>query len=273
LVARLVTGLFFTTGLFCTPSSKVKRDASMLFQNSSIVITGGGSGIGLALAQRLQQAGNSVIVCGRREARLQEAARELPGLHTFPCDLALEEERVRLFEFIVSKHPSTNILINNAAIQSRPGPLTSDQDWKAHLREIATNLEAPMHLSMLFTKHLMRKEEAAIINVTSGLAFVPMSFMATYCATKAALHSFTLSLRHQLSGTSIRVIEIIPPKVNTDLGGVGLHDDGVPLDRFADSVVVGLQDGRTEFGYESSERNRLASREQLDLLFSILNPR
>jgi uncharacterized oxidoreductase len=129
-----------------------------------------------------------------------------------------------------------------------------------------------MHLSMLFVKHLMRQQEAAIVNVSSGLAFVPMSFMGTYCATKAALHSFTLSLRHQLAATSIKVLEVIPPKVNTDLGGVGLHDDGVPLALFADHVIDGLQRGLLEFGYESSERNRLASRQQLDSVFKALNP-
>jgi uncharacterized oxidoreductase len=244
----------------------------MLFQNSTVLITGGATGIGFGLAKRLLHTGNSVVVCGRREDRLQEARAALRGLETFTCDLALEEERLRLYEFIVTNHPKTNIVINNAAIQNRPGQLTTAQDWKAHRRELATNLEAPMHLSMLFVKHLVRQDEAAIVNVTSGLAFVPMSFMATYCATKAALHSFTLSLRHQLSGTSIKVIEVIPPKVNTDLGGVGLHDDGVPLDLFADNVIEGLQRGLLEFGYESSERNRLASRQQLDSVFKALNP-
>lgn len=245
----------------------------MLFKNSTILITGGATGIGLALAQRLVSLGNAVVVCGRREDRLQEAARNFPGIKTLQCDVAIESDRLSLLESVLRNYPETNILINNAAVQNRPAPLTSAQDWMAHKRELATNLEAPMHLSMLFTKHLMRKDEAAIVNVTSGLAFVPMSFMATYCATKAALHSFTLSLRHQLAGTSVRVIEVIPPKVNTDLGGVGLHDDGVSLDVFADSVIAGLQEGRTEFGYESSERNRLASRDQLDSIFSILNPR
>jgi uncharacterized oxidoreductase len=244
----------------------------MLFKNSTILVTGGATGIGLALAKRLRELGNSVIVCGRRSERLEHAANEVPGLVTIQCDVSREEERLRLFEQIVVRYPDTNIVINNAAIQNRPGPLTGAQDWRAHSNEIATNLEAPLHLSMLFTKHLMRKSEAAIVNVTSGLAFVPMSFMATYCATKAALHSFTLSLRHQLADSSIQVVEIIPPKVNTDLGGVGLHNDGIALDTFADYVIEALVAGRLEFGYETSERNRVASREQLDTVFQSLNP-
>lgn len=244
----------------------------MLFDNSTILVTGGATGIGLALAKRLCSLGNTVVVCGRRSERLEHAAKEIPGLATIQCDVSREDERLRLFEQIVIHYPDTNIIINNAAIQNRPEPLTGAQDWRAHSKEIAINLEAPLHLSMLFTKHLMRKSEAAIVNVTSGLAFVPMSFMATYCATKAALHSFTLSLRHQLSGTSIQVVEVIPPKVNTDLGGVGLHNDGVALDTFADYVMKALLAGRLEFGYETSERNRMASREQLDTLFQSLNP-
>jgi uncharacterized oxidoreductase len=126
---------------------------------------------------------------------------------------------------------------------------------------------------MLFVKHLIQKPEAAIINVPSGLAFSPIAFMSTYCATKAALHSFTLSLRYQLRDTPIRVVEIVPPKVNTDLGGVGLHDDGAPLEEFADHAWRELNAGKTEFGYGFSERNRLASREMLDQVFAHLNPK
>ena len=112
--------------------------------------------------------------------------------------------------------------------------MTEPQDFKTYQSELATNLEAPLHLSLLFVRHLTEKSDAAIINVTSRLAFSPLSFMPMYCATKAALHSLTLSLRHQLRDTSVTVIEIIPPKVQTDLGGIGLHDDGVPLEEFAD---------------------------------------
>jgi len=238
-----------------------------------VLITGGGTGIGLALAKRFWSAGSKVIICGRREERLAAAQRELPGLVAIPCDVAHERERIRLAERVLGEFPEVDVLVNNAGIQNRPPPLTETQDWKAYEREISTNLAAPIHLSMLFLQHLAGKSEAAVINITSGLAFAPISFMPTYCATKAALHSFTLSLRHQVRDTAISVIEIVPPKVQTDLGGIGLHDDGAPLEEFTDHVWSELGAGKLEFGFGFSERNRLASREVLDQVFAILNPR
>lgn len=243
----------------------------MKLTNRTVLITGGATGIGFALAQRFVAAGNRVVICGRREERLQEAERSLAGVVALRCDVSIENERLRLFETVVSRHPEVDILVNNAGIQNRPAPLTAAQDWSAHRQEVATNLEAPMHLSMLFIKHLATKPQSAIVNVTSGLAFAPLAFMSTYCATKAALHSFTLSLRHQLRATSIDVVEIVPPKVNTDLGGPGLHDDGAPLEEFADHAWKQLCSGSKEFGFGFSERNRMASRETLDQIFTNLN--
>jgi uncharacterized oxidoreductase len=244
----------------------------MKLEGRTVLITGGSTGIGFALAKRFWSAGSRVIICGRREERLTAAERELPGIISIPCDVAHEAARTRLAEQVIGAYPEVDVLVNNAGIQSRPPPLTEEQDWKMYEREISTNLAAPIHLSMLFVQHLARKPQASIINVTSGLAFSPLAFMPTYCATKAALHSFTLSLRHQLRNTSIAVIEVVPPKVQTDLGGEGLHDDGTPLEEFADHVWGKLGAGNLEFGCGFSERNRLASREVLDQVFSALNP-
>lgn len=145
--------------------------------------------------------------------------------------------------------------------------------WSRHKAEIATNFEAPMHLSMLLLPQLLTKTQSRIINVTSGLAFVPIASMATYCATKAAMHSFTLSLRQQLLSTSVGVIEIAPPAVNTDLGGSGLHTFGENLDEFADHVLAKLEesDENVEFGFKMSERVRNASRAELDGAFKGMN--
>jgi len=225
------------------------------------------------MAKRFWLAGSKVIICGRREDRLAAAEQELPGIVTMRSDIAHEDERTLLAEKAIAEFPEVDVLVNNAGIQNRPPPLTEEQDWKMYERELSTNLAAPIHLSMLFLPHLTRKSEAAIINVTSGLAFSPLAFMPTYCATKAALHSFTLSLRHQVRTTGVSVIEVVPPKVQTDLGGVGLHDDGVPLEDFTDHVWRELGAGSLEFGFGFSERNRLASREQLDQVFAGLNPR
>jgi len=127
-----------------------------------------------------------------------------------------------------------------------------------------TNMEAPIHLSMLFAPFFAKKEDATIINVTSGLAFTPAMFAPIYSATKAALHSFTMSLRYQLSETSVEVIEVAPPAVNTDLGGVGLHNLGEPLDAFADGIFQGLEEGKMEIGYGTSEKAMRMSRDEID---------
>lgn len=243
----------------------------MKLDQNTILITGGGSGIGLALAKRFVKAGSQVIICGRRAEALSLAKKECPELITFTCDISNETSRQKFFEALTSEFPSLNVLINNAGIQNRPPPLIATQDWSQHRREIATNIEAPLHLSMLFIPHLMKQENPRIINVSSGLAFAPISLMPTYCMTKAALHSFTLSLRHQLRDTPIKVTELIPPAVNTDLGGKGLHNDGANLDQFADHCMKKLAAGELEFGFESSETRRLAAKNAMDPFFLMMN--
>ena len=237
----------------------------------TVLITGGASGIGFALAQRFSASGANVVICGRREDQLAKARAECPKLNTMVADVSSAAGRQRLADEVVKAFPSLNILINNAGIQNRPAPLTQPQLWELHQAELETNLHAPMHLSMLLTAHLLKQKQAAIMNVSSGLAFVPLAFMPTYCATKAALHSFTLSLRHQLKGTSIRVVEIVPPMVQTDLGGKGLHDEGAPLEAYANHAFGEIVKGTLEFGFTFSEKTRLASRAELDGMFSAMN--
>lgn len=240
---------------------------------NTVLITGGASGIGWALAERFLKAGSQVIICGRRVDKLQEAQQQYPQLHIRQCDVGQATDRVALLDWVRSEFPQVNVLINNAGIQRRMQLANSPEDWSESQSEIAINLEAPLHLSMLFIPHLRQHPKAAIINVTSGLAFVPGAFAPIYSATKAALHSFTMSLRHQLSGTSINVIELVPPAVNTDLGGTGLHNFGVPVGDFADAMMDGIEAGSLEIGYGTSETNRVASREQIDEVFRQMNSR
>lgn len=238
----------------------------MKLSGNTILITGGNAGIGLAFAERFIKAGNQVMVCGRREKVLQEAKEKFPSLITRVCDLSNESERAGLFDWVTTNYPDVNVLINNAGIQQRFNVLKADakNDWSYYNKEITTNTEAPFHLSMLFAPFFASKEEAAIINVTSGLAFTPFVIAPIYSATKAALHSFTMSLRHQLSATSVEVIEVAPPAVNTDLGGAGLHTHGEPLDAFADGIFKGLEEGKQEIGYGSSIDRLRMSRDQVD---------
>ena len=186
---------------------------------NTVLITGGATGIGFALAETFLNAENEVIICGRRERKLQEAKRKLPGIHVKRFDVAKEEQREKLLRWVTSNFSDVNILINNAGIQRQFDfaspkiikPFASKND------EVAVNLVAPIHLCALFTPRLLKKKKAAIVNISSGLAFVPIAMMPIYCATKAALHSFTISLRHQLRDTSIRVFEAAPPATDTDL--------------------------------------------------------
>jgi uncharacterized oxidoreductase len=243
----------------------------MQMTGNTILVTGGGSGIGLALAKRFAARGNRVVICGRRIEVLAGAKRSTPSFETLQCDVSSETGRIALAEEARMRFPALNVLVNNAGIQNRPAPLLQPQDWSAHRAELATNLDGPLHLTMLLLPHLSKAPFGAVLNVTSGLAFAPIAAMPTYCLTKAALHSFTLSLRHQLKDTALDVVEIVPPAVDTDLGGPGLHTFGVNLDAFADSIFARLEKGLTEIGYETSEVRRLASRQELDRYFAQMN--
>lgn len=238
----------------------------MKLSGNTLLITGGGTGIGLALAERFIKNGNTVIVCGRRENVLQDAKEKIPGLITRVCNLEEASDRLALFDWVTANYPEVNVLVNNAGIQQRFNVLKSDarDNWGFFSKEIATNLEAPFHLTMLFASYLAAKESAAIINVTSGLAFTPFAIAPMYSATKAALHSFTIGLRHQLSETSVEVIEVAPPAVNTDLGGTGLHSQGEPLDAFTDSIFNELAGDSKEIGYGTSVARLRMSRDDID---------
>lgn len=240
----------------------------MKLSGNTILITGGSTGIGLAFAARFLQAGNQVIVCGRRESILAEAKAAYPALITRVCDVAQESQRVELFDWVTANHPGVNVLVNNAGTQQPFNVRTADArtNWSYYNQEIATNLDAPVHLSMLFAPYFAAKDNAAILNVTSGLAFTPFAIAPLYSATKAALHSFTVCLRLQLSDTSVEVIEIAPPAVQTQLGGgaAGSNSQGEPLDAFADGIFTGLKEGLPEIGYGTSIPRLRMSRDEVD---------
>lgn len=236
----------------------------------TVLVTGATSGIGRALAERFFHAGSEVIVCGRRENLLNEFEATHPGAHVRACDVAVAAERISLAEWVTREYPALDVVVNNAGIQRRVD-LMEPESWDSTRHEITINFEAHVHLCMLLIPHLRKQQNAAIINITSGLAYVPIARVPVYCATKAALHSFTLSLRHQLAKSPIEVIEIAPPAVNTDLGGPGLHTFGVPLDEFVDAAVSQLQEGKTEIGYGFSEEASRASGQEREQIFARMN--
>lgn len=232
----------------------------MKISNNKILITGGASGIGLGLTERFVKENNTVIICGRRESLLKEISEKLPSVVTRRCDLSKAEEREDLFKWISEKHKDLNVLINNAGIQQRIS--ISDNDfYKRAKEEIEINIESPVHLKSLNT----------IINTTSGLSFVPLAQMPVYCASKAFFHSFTLSLRHLLKSKNIEVIEMIPPALNTDLGGKGLHSNAPPVSDFIEDVFIQLKQGKSELTSGFSESMAKAGPEDLQKAFDRMN--
>lgn len=240
----------------------------MKLANNKILITGGASGIGLGLTERFINENNTVIICGRREAVLKEAKDKFPSVITRVSDISNKEERIELFNWISKNHPDLNVLVNNAGVQNWMNVEDDDFYEKAN-QEIEINITAPIHLANLFLK---LKSPDTIMNVTSGLAFVPLSKVPVYCATKAFLRSFTLSLRHQLKSTNTEVIEIIPPALNTDLGGTGIHNEHPAVSDFVESIFKQLKDGKTELTFGTSETRATANNETIAEYFNRMNP-
>ena len=240
----------------------------MKITNNKILITGGASGIGLGLTERFIKDGNTVIICGRRESVLKDVADKFPSVITKVCDLAIEVERIELYNWIAQNHSDLNVLVNNAGIQNWMNVSDTDFYEKAN-NEIITNVLAPVHLTALFTQ---LPSLNTIMNVTSGLAFVQFAKVPVYCATKAFFHSYTKSLRYQLKDKNIEVIEIIPPALNTDLGGKGLHDSAPPVSDFITSVFNQIEEGKTELTFGFSEVVANANPATIKERFEFLNP-
>ncbi|GAA4007239.1 SDR family oxidoreductase [Sphingomonas humi] len=209
----------------------------MKTSGNTILLTGGGSGIGRALAQRWHDAGNLVIVAGRRLEALEETASGRDNIHVEQLDVDDVAGLEANIAAIIARHPDLNVLVNNAGIM-RFEHLDRGRDLADAEAMIATNLLGPIRLTDSLVGHLAGQADAAIINVTSGLAFVPLMATPTYSATKAAIHSYTLSLREALRGR-VEVIELAPPGVQTDLTpGQSTRPGYQPLDDFADEVMA-----------------------------------
>ena len=240
----------------------------MELSNNKILITGGASGIGFGLTERFIKEGNTVIICGRRDSSLKEVTDKFPSVITKVCDLSVETERTELLNWVSENHSDLNVLVNNAGVQQWM-TITDGDFFERAKTEIATNIEAPIHLTALFST---LKSLTAIINVTSGLAFVPFTKVPVYSATKAFFHSFTLSSRYLLKSKNIEVIELIPPALNTDLGGKGLHDAAQPVSEFIESVFQQLKEGKTEITFGFSDALAKANPEEVQSAFNRLNP-
>jgi len=209
----------------------------MKLSGNTILITGGGSGIGRALAEALHKLGNHVVIAGRRREMLDETTAANPGMQSMVLDI---EKRGGVLPFAaeaVGEFPALNVLINNAGVMRTEKLIDQHEDLADAEAIVATNLLGPIRLTAALLPHLKKQPSATIMNVSSGLAFVPMALTPTYCATKAAIHSYTQSLRYQLKKTNIEVLELIPPYVATDLMGGRSDPRAMPLDKYIAEVM------------------------------------
>ena len=248
----------------------------MKLSGNTILITGGSSGIGLELARRLVEKGNTVIITGRSANKLKAAAAQIKGVHTIKSDVANPKEIDALYKKVYKHFPSLNVLINNAGImwilnlhahKLKPQVLTT---------EIDTNFKGPIWMTDRFLPLLKKNANPAIVNVSSGLAFVPLPISPVYCATKAALHSWSLSLRAQMKHAGIRVFELAPPATETELLS-GFHADDMkdtsimPVAEMVEVFLRGFERDTFEIRPGQANQLRFMSRLAPDFILKMLS--
>jgi uncharacterized oxidoreductase len=246
----------------------------MRVTGNTILITGGGSGIGRGLAEGFHSLGNHVIIAGRRKQALDQTTAANPGMAALTLDIE-NPANIRAFAAqVAAQFPALNVLINNAGIM-RVEKLQAQQSGLADAEAIvATNLLGPIRLTAALLPVLQKQAYSAVMNVSSGLAFVPIAPTSTYCATKAAIHSYTQSLRYQLRGSTTEVLELIPPYVATDLLDGASDPRAMPLDKFLAEVmeILKTQPETAEICVENVKRLRFAAESgHYDAVFQGLN--
>lgn len=232
------------------------------------LVTGGGSGIGLGLVKEFIQNGSpKVLITGRREAVLKDAVGQFDQgtVHYKVSDAGKASDREGLLAWVKAEHPDCSALVNNAGIQRRVPPVDDTATpWEERAQEIEINVSGPIHLCTLFIPFFLEKkpEPCMLINITSGLAHFPVAGAPVYGATKAAMHSYSMALRYSLDESNIRLIELCPPAVKSNLGGS--HDFGEECDEYCAAAMAAVLNGEQEKGFNMSENARLADRETRD---------
>jgi uncharacterized oxidoreductase len=234
----------------------------MKLTNRTVLITGGTSGIGLGIAEAFHKVKSRVIVCGRSREKLAAVKEKYPDINVIPCDVGDAQQRKKLAEEVLRQFPTLDILVNNAGIQRYIDLKKGYKELKSGEDEIVINFMAVVELTALFIGHLLKRPSASIINVSSGLGFMPMPATPVYCATKAAVHTYSLVLRQQLKDTSVKVIEIVPPMVDTDLNKEGrdaAHMDylGISVAEYMPTIIKGLEKD-DEIIFHGDSRNIMA---------------
>lgn len=245
----------------------------MRLTGNTVLVTGGGSGIGRGLAIALHQAGNRVVIAGRRIEALRAVAREHVGISYLPLDQSKRQSVQSFVDELRRRHADVNVVINNAGMMALEDLSEPEPDVTEAV--VATNLLGPILLTSLLMPMLKAQHNPAIINVTSALAFVPLAYAPTYSATKAALHAYTESLRFQFRDSRIQVIEIAPPRVETEMLGLAEDDYTMSVDAFVDETLSLLADqpDAAELVVQAARGLREAERNGLyDDVFAAVNP-
>jgi uncharacterized oxidoreductase len=248
----------------------------MELSNRTVLVTGGTSGIGLGIAEAFQQAESKVIVCGRNKERLSNVEKRSPSITAVLCDLADARQRAHLVTDMLRRFPDLDILVNNAGIQRYIDLKKGFEALKSGEDEIAINFVAPVELTSLLIGHLMKRRSAAIVNVSSGLAFMPMLDTPIYNATKAAIHTYSLVLRQQLKDTSVKVFEIVPPMVDTNLnregrGTASAGSRGLSVADYMPTIIRGLKNDIETIFY--GDRDSIMSEPRGESETRLLTPR
>jgi uncharacterized oxidoreductase len=245
----------------------------MNLQNNTILITGGTGGFGYAFASKLLALGNTVIITGRNEEKLQNVKRKLPEVHIIQSDVTQVEDVKNLYEQVAQQFPDLNILINNAG-EMRKISLQQEQDLNDITREVEINLMGPIRMVQAFLPHLKKQENAVILNVTSGIALLPFAISPIYSASKSGLRSYTQALRVQLKNTGIKVMDLVAPGSSTSLNDKFKNEDGfnpkmlMAPEKIVDAAIKGIQKNKDEIFPGLAKVMRIMSRLAPKLMIS-----
>jgi uncharacterized oxidoreductase len=227
----------------------------MNLTGNTILVTGGGSGIGRGLAEAFHKLGNKVIVAGRRKANLADVVQTNPGIDSVELDVADPENIATVSKELIAKYPKLNVLLNNAGIMLLDD-VSKPIDDSVLTSQFQTNFFGTVRMTSAFIEHLKAQESATVLNVSSVLGFVPMAFAALYSATKAGIHAYSMGLRYMLNGTSVEVQEIVPPWVQTDLLNSSEEPRAMPLQPFIEQTIEALGTKHSEILVEIAKPYR-----------------
>ncbi len=257
-------------------SATIFKSTKLLIMNlkyKKAIITGGGSGIGLAIAQELSWQGVKVIISGRNKDKLDRAQSVNPKLHIQVCDVTRDEQIAALVDTMEADHGGIDILINNAGVFEKVDYRAKNQSIAQQEKEINIDFVGPIRMVHHFLPGLKLKAESAIVNVSSGLAFVPLALAPIYCATKAGLHSWTRSLRYQLQGSTVKVFELMPPWVDTEMVTEFKGQKMIAPEVVAGALAKGLRSNKLEITPGQSSQLKMMSRYAPGFIFKMLNKR